>query len=1063
MRATADATAIVAAILTSSAAFSATITNPSFELDTFTNAPGSIGSNTLITGWTATDPEQVGLNPVGTNYPYADNGAVPDGTNVAYIATHNVSLSTEMTGLTTGETYKVRFRVNSPAGQKPTLRILLDGERLVNTHVLPVDGTNPYRAVAADFTATATNQTLTVTNVSAAAGLAVLLDDFTIDVSPGTWSYAIWTNDASMGIVSNRTYTHACSFGSTNSTTINGVYFRGVNGGNPSDPGRFATSGYHGQVNNDPNVIVDSGGDSAVLARQFVYAGNVQTLTLYGLAPGAEYVASLYSVAWETGARTLTFGTGSEQLSINQDEYGNNIGIRMSYRYTAPANGSIAIPAARIGEGTLHLYGFSNREEAQAPVIHLQPHNQIIAAGNTSYLRTLAAGVLPLAYQWEKDGAPLAGETSDVLTLAVTGAAETGDYVVVVTNTYGAVTSDVATLTLGMIANPSFEADTPVTYPGYAGNPGNVPISGWAGSDSMRVGINPVLDGRGLFADNGAIPNGDRVAFVQGTATQGIGTVVSGLTPGETYTVNLRANRRNSGGVPALRASVDGERVLDAEFSSVGGTNPYRYVAFDFTAGAESQVLAFTNDAAGDTTVLLDDVTIAPSTTGWSYAAWTNDASSGISSTGTYTHAYNFGSWASPTINGVLFTGIADYNPSRPGKFSTSGMTQRVNNDANVLTGGGGGSAGLARDFIYWYNGTLHTIAIDGLVPGTTYEATVYGVGWDNWPTLRVATFGVGEDRMTVNEDAYGNNAGIRISYRYVADASGSVTLSYVPLKLPTSFHTYGFGNREVASPHPPVFYTQPAAKQSVHAGATVAFSAQTGGMQPLFHQWRRDGHALAGATNRTLSLVDVALRDAGVYTLFVSNAVGQAVSSNAALEVGLAIATLFNTGVDGNGVLLTDGAVDPHYTLVTSDDPAWPGPAAYAATAIPGAFVPSGPDSLWISPRTNLLGGCADGTYTYRLAFSMVGYDPGSARIGGEWAVDNDGVEIVFNGVNLGIVNTTGFGVYAPFTIGDGFVEGENSLDFVTQNQGAGPTGLRVRLSGTAHPSNKGMVLMVR
>jgi len=1058
--------AVLACVLAGSVATAATITNPSFELNAFTNMPGSISSNTLITGWTASDDELAGLNPAGTNYPYADNGAVPNGTNVVYIASPNAGLQTVMTGLETGETYKVGFRMNAAAGDTPSLRASVDGEKIVDMFIYPVNGTAAYRYGAIDFTAAETNQVLALTNFTGAAEHVVLLDDFSIAVSSGAWSYAQWNDDTSSGVDSSRTYTHAYNLGTANGTTVNGVPFTGVAGGNPAVAGRFAMGGFANQYGGpDNNAVTTLGGGSAVIASQFLYNGNPQTLTLYGLAPGTEYVATFYSVAWtDSDMRTHTFSLGNERLTIDQNSFGGRNGIRISCRYVAPADGKIVLSLSPLSIRTFHLYGFSNSREGLSPLITQHPRSQVIAAGNTSYLRAASEGLPGDTYEWQQEGIPLPGETNTVLTLAVTGAAETGDYVFVVTNAYGSVTSDVATLTLGMIANPGFEADSQYTYPGYIGNPGNVPISGWTHSDPQRVGINPLADGTGPFSDNGTIPDGSQVAFIQGTGTQGMSTVVSGLIPGETYTVNLRANRRNSGGVPALRASVDGERVLDAEITSVGGTNPYKYVAFDFTAGAEAQVLAFTNDAAGDTTVLLDDVTIAPSTTGWSYAAWTDDASSGIAPTSSYTHAYNFGSWESPTINGVPFTGIPDLNPSSPGKFSTSGMTQNYHNDVNTLTTSGGGSAALGRDFVYQYNGTLHTITIDGLVTGVTYEATVYGVGFDNLPALRVMTFGVGEDRMTINENAFGNNVGIRISHRYVADASGSITLSYVPLKQPTSFHTYAFSNRELASTQPPVIYTHPEAEQTVYEGATVTFSAQTGGMRPLFHQWRRNGSALAGQTNRTLSLVDVDLNQSGEYTLLVSNALGHVVSSNAMLQVALPIATLFNTGVDDQGALLTDQTVDPHYTLVTSVDPVWPGPDAYAATVIPGSYIASGPDSLWISPRTNLIGNCAVGTFTYRTTFDMTGLNPQDARIEGQWAVDNAGSDIVLNGTSLGLVNTTGYGSYASFTIASGFVPGENILDFVTENVAAvGPTALRVRMSGIAQPSNRGMVLIVR
>src|SRR3954469_18624681 len=77
-----------------------TITNPSFEADTFTTFPGYISGNSPITGWTAGDPARAGINPGGGS-PFADNGTIPAGSQVAFIQNSaNSSLSTVLNGLT---------------------------------------------------------------------------------------------------------------------------------------------------------------------------------------------------------------------------------------------------------------------------------------------------------------------------------------------------------------------------------------------------------------------------------------------------------------------------------------------------------------------------------------------------------------------------------------------------------------------------------------------------------------------------------------------------------------------------------------------------------------------------------------------------------------------------------------------------------------------------------------------------------------------------------------------------------------------------------------------------
>jgi hypothetical protein len=57
--------------------------------------------------------------------------------------------------------------------------------------------------------------------------------------------------------------------------------------------------------------------------------------------------------------------------------------------------------------------------------------------------------------------------------------------------------------------------------------------------------------------------------------------------------VLFRANARNSD-VPALRIAVDGQGIVDMHVTAVGGLNPYKYVAFDFTATGGSHTLMVT-------------------------------------------------------------------------------------------------------------------------------------------------------------------------------------------------------------------------------------------------------------------------------------------------------------------------------------------------------------------------------------------------------------------------------------------------------------------------------------
>ena len=83
-----------------------------------------------------------------------------------------------------------------------------------------------------------------------------------------------------------------------------------------------------------------------------------------------------------------------------------------------------------------------------APTISTQPASQSVNAGTTVTLSVSATGTPTPAYQWRMNGANLSGATSATLTLNNVQASDGGDYSVVVSNSAGSVTSNVATLTV---------------------------------------------------------------------------------------------------------------------------------------------------------------------------------------------------------------------------------------------------------------------------------------------------------------------------------------------------------------------------------------------------------------------------------------------------------------------------------------------------------------------------------------------------------------------------------------------------------------------------------------
>ena len=81
-----------------------------------------------------------------------------------------------------------------------------------------------------------------------------------------------------------------------------------------------------------------------------------------------------------------------------------------------------------------------------APAITAQPAGQVVGAGGSVTFSVSASGSPAPAFQWQRNGTPIAGATAAVLALSNVLAADAGDYTVVVSNSAGTITSSVATL-----------------------------------------------------------------------------------------------------------------------------------------------------------------------------------------------------------------------------------------------------------------------------------------------------------------------------------------------------------------------------------------------------------------------------------------------------------------------------------------------------------------------------------------------------------------------------------------------------------------------------------------
>ena len=726
-------TALVASCAFGNAAIAQTIANPSFETDTFTTFPGysNQGGNGPITGWSTTSPGSVGLNP-SSGSPFADNGTIPNGSQAAFLQSAGANLSTTITGLTPGVKYKVSFRANARGGNLPIVQFSSDGiGDTVFSRIPAVGGGNPYFRMAYNFTATAASNVITVTNLQAPDNTLVI-DDFSI--APSTaWSFSPWTDDASSGVEQGYCYTHAYTLGgSCVSTVVNGVGFLAAGGGDPAVAGKFSISGL-------PNGFGDQGrnisGASNNLGKSFIYGGPNMSITLNNLKPFTSYVATVYGVNFDGngGDRTSIFSSSlnpTDVLTVNVDQYGANNGIRVNYAYTTDATGTVTINYQQTFDASWHTSAFSNRE----------------AAPESSWTRS----------PWNND--------------ATSGVDGTATY----THAYN-------------FASGSSPTINGISFTGIGGgNPsaGNFSTSGFAG----------VFNGDG----NALTGNGDGSAAMAADFVYGGNPTIfnlTGLTPGASYNFTIFSVgwEPNNGARVQTFSGDTGSLVDDQDYfgDNNGCRFDYKYVA----------------DAAGNATIRVKPVSsagatlhcygfcnrlipaITPKVNAWKRYAWNDDATSGIDGAATYTHAYNFGSGDSPTVNGIPFTGVGGPNPSAS-NFSLNGPNGVFPGDSNNVTGN---SATLAKDFVY--NGNPATLNLSGLNPGEAYRLTLFTVGWE--PAGRWQTFSGSNGALVDDQDSYGDNNGTRFEYEYIADSDGRATVTAYPSG--GTLHLYAFANRSIA------------------------------------------------------------------------------------------------------------------------------------------------------------------------------------------------------------------------------------------------------------------------
>lgn len=167
-----------------------------------------------------------------------------------------------------------------------------------------------------------------------------------------------------------------------------------------------------------------------------------------------------------------------------------------------------------------------------------------------------------------------------------------------------------------------------------------------------------------------------------------------------------------------------------------------------------------------------------------------------------------------------------------------------------------------------------------------------------------------------------------------------------------------------------------------------------------------------------------------------------------------VAIATLYDTGVDNSGAVQANGSAEIHWQLAA---PGFVVASPFVVDSNIGypfpSWLPDDASSGWIAPSTDAYDPIgSSGSYNYKISFSLAGLDPTTAVIEGCFAFENT-AQVFLNGTALTAGSIT-------YTAGNSFSNwsllalqpadiallngGTNTFSFQVDNESAA-TGLRV------------------
>ncbi|MDB6057225.1 MAG: hypothetical protein JWO95_1069 [Verrucomicrobiales bacterium] len=552
---------------------------------------------------------------------------------------------------------------------------------------------------------------------------------------------------------------------------------------------------------------------------------------------------------------------------------------------------------------------------AYPPTISIQPVSQTIGVGSNFTVSVTASGNPAVGFQWRTNGTIIDGATAASYTVTGAQTNDSGNYDVVITNSFGSVTSSVANITV--IYYPPTIVSQPAGKNVAVGSPfslsvvasGTAPLS-WQwrtnGVPVAAANASSYVVNSAQLTDAGSYDV--VVANSVGSITSSVALINVGFAP--TVTEQPVSLTNAVGGSTNFSSAVTGTAPINLQWKINGNPIPGATNAtLNFTnlriADIGNYVLTATNLFGGTTssncTLSLAGYNFDILNGLVAFYSFNGNATNEIGNTnngvahgalltadrfGNVNAAYSFNGSAYISFGSVPLNQTDNWTMCgwiSPSSLSQSGMAIAVGHDDGItgdgyqlgisdgtsLPGGKlygifGGVATLDSGYVFSSANQWHHAVMlrDKGVTKFYLDGTQVG------PTSTVVP-------LTPTAFSIGSGAGIRFFQGGIDDVrvyNRALTSNEVAI-------LYG-----VEADVPVV--TQQPQSQSVNAGSTATFTVAATANHSLTYQWNKDGTPIPGATNTILIVTNIHPAQIGYYSVTVSNGVAAIVSSSAPLGI---------------------------------------------------------------------------------------------------------------------------------------------------------------------------------